>query len=133
MRTFKNGDRIRYVGNKKRDGSQTPRMIGLVGTVQQVDSGWLVAKWDDGQTQGCYPENVVLYVPDPVQDAIALLKQHGTVTFIPKFKPISMNLNNEYEAVINKDHVKVGCQKFSFSAVLALAEAVQEVKAQLKQ
>lgn len=77
-----------------------------------------------------YPPSSLELIGSEVDKAIALLKQHGTVTFVPKFKPISMDLNDQHEAVIHKDHVKVGCQTFRFDRVLMLAEMVKKVQAE---
>lgn len=38
----------------------------------------------------------------------------------------TLKLNHEYTAVVSKENVKVGCQKFSHETILKLAEMVKE-------
>lgn len=43
---------------------------------------------------------------------------------VPKWEPKTMELNDEYQAIIYEHIVKVGCQTFSFEAIHALNENV---------
>jgi hypothetical protein len=44
------------------------------------------------------------------------------------FEPITIILNKEYTATVEKDCVRVGCQTFPFGAIELLAECVKRVK-----
>jgi hypothetical protein len=39
---------------------------------------------------------------------------------------VTIRLNDSYSAVLEKDHVQVGCQKFSNAVILQLAEAIKQ-------
>lgn len=45
-----------------------------------------------------------------------------------KRKEIKVTLNSQYIAIVKKDHVKVGCQTFSFEKVEELYNAIEEYK-----
>lgn len=47
----------------------------------------------------------------------------------PKWEPVHVTLNDSYDAVVYKDKVEVGCQKFSFAAIERLAKIVAAAKA----
>jgi hypothetical protein len=120
------GDRILYHDR----GSPTQRYIGRKGVVASVrnnDTTADVVFDGDERSSQVSTANIELLPELTVESAIALLQKHGTVTFVPTFKPITIKLNGEYHAVVHQDHVQVGCQKFSFDAVLALAETVTRV------
>lgn len=42
----------------------------------------------------------------------------------PAFVPRSIKINKNYMAEVHADHVKVGCQRFEFSAIKDLATAI---------
>lgn len=42
-------------------------------------------------------------------------------------KTITVKLNSEYSAIVSKDGVEVGCQKFTHNALLELAEAIKNI------
>lgn len=46
----------------------------------------------------------------------------------PEFTPVNVILNTEHLAIIERDCVKVGCQKFSFESIANLAKEVEKVK-----
>ena len=124
----KEGDRILYHDR----GSPTQRHIGRKGTVLVARNGVntvnVVFDGDTKSTQVSTANIEKIEEAMTVEGAIALLQQHGTVTFVPKFIPVHVRLNDDYNAVVHKDHVKVGCQLFDFDAVLGLAEQVQKIK-----
>ena len=50
--------------------------------------------------------------------------------FVPPFVPVEVKLNDEYTAVIQQDgSIKVGCQTFSFSAIVNLVREIENVLA----
>lgn len=128
----KEGDRFLYHDR----GSPTQRHIGRKGTVIEVRNGTVTARVVfDGDTRSEQVSTANIERIDEamtVEGAIALLQQHGTVTFVPKFTPVIVKLNSDYNAVIQRGYVEVGCQTFSFGTVLTLAEQVKKVQAAIK-
>ena len=66
-----------------------------------------------------------------------LIEEGGFIPFFvaelvekkPKWEPVHVTLNDSYDAVVDKDKVVVGCQKFSFAAIERLAKIVEAAKA----
>lgn len=63
------------------------------------------------------------YLKDPSYKRVTL---EDLYNMIGEFRPVKTTLNNEYNAVINKDYIQVGCQKITNERFEALMDAYNE-------
>lgn len=126
---FKIGDRVT---RKAEHGQNCGFKPGDIGTVVALNGVWVHVK-PDGIVQTSSHRADYLQLVErsdtlTVEQALAFLKTKGEVKFEPKFEPVRVNLNSTYDAIIYKDYVEVGCQKFPHNAVLRLFQAVNKVR-----
>jgi hypothetical protein len=125
---FKIGDRVERC-NYPAGGLK----VGETGVVVDMQNRYNIAvqRDDGGRSSGHHAANLKLVDVTPtitVEQALAFLKAKGEVTFKPKWEPAKVALNDTHVAVVNRDHVSVGCQKFSFESIILLYDVVQSVK-----
>lgn len=127
---MKKGDRVKYIGLPS---DTFPRKGGIL--IEDVKEGYAKVQWDEYKDKYVSekdfhgtPANAVEVIPKITkEEALAVLKTYGKVTFEPFFKPISVRLNDNHTAVVYESYVQVGCQKFRFEAILDLATEVGKV------
>lgn len=126
---FKIGDIVR---RKMDAGTRCDLRPGDIGTVVDVNGKWVRVLPSTGGRGGEHNSRYLelVEIPDTitVEQALAFLKTKGEVKFEPKFEPVRVYLNSTYDAIIYKDYVEVGCQKFPHNAVLRLFQAVNKVR-----
>jgi hypothetical protein len=78
-------------------------------------------------------ENTILAAVNLENGEQILISTDGIqkVTFKPKCAPMTITLNEKYNAIVYPDRVEVGCQTFKFDAIEALAEEVEKMKNKL--
>lgn len=126
---FKIGDRVT---RKAEHGQNCGFKPGDIGTVVGPIGKWVGVRSDNGFSVALHNARYlqIVEIPDTitVEQALAFLKTKGEVKFEPKFEPVRVYLNSTYDAIIYKDYVEVGCQKFPHNAVLRLFQAVNKVR-----
>lgn len=126
---FKIGDRVT---RKAEHGQNCGFKPGDIGTVVGLNGKWVDVRSDNGFSVALHKAEYLQLVEIPdtitVEQALAFLKAKGEVTFTPKWEPIKVSLNSTHTAVVKKDCVEVGCQKFSFNCIHQLYSVILEAE-----
>ena len=85
--------------------------VYIIFSDERANSEWNIGKWRPSE----YP------VYHPLNDWAKWSKIRYDVA-------VTIKLNDEYSAIVSKDDVKVGCQTFTHTAILEVAEAIKKRK-----
>jgi hypothetical protein len=129
---FKVGDivKVRHTGDlyttydimfKKLDFINTERnlgknSLGLLGEIFAIEQH--------------HCENTILAAVNLENEEQILISTDGIqkVTFKPKCAPMTITLNEKYNAIVYPDRVEVGCQTFSFDSIKDLFLKIKEME-----